>query len=119
MIKTEHVVHMHEQPFDPFEQGKILEFDGEFIREELILNFETHAALLFNSLAEKFKGDVFGRHGNPAVLYLHVRVPCDFFGTGLSPAPECGQARQTEKDQEKEEPWMLSWRRGIHDAFLA
>jgi hypothetical protein len=120
VVKIEHVVHVHEQPLDPFEQGKILEFNGEFVAEKRVLNSEAHAALFFDIFAQQFERDVFGRHGNPSVLYIHSRIAGSiFFSAGLRLYPNSRQARQTEKDQEKQEPWMQCLKRVIHEAILA
>jgi hypothetical protein len=111
---------MREQPFDPFEQGKILQFDGEIIPEKSILNSEAYAALVFNLLAQEFQRNIFGRHGNPAALYVHSRGVCSvFLRSGLNLYPGSRQAPQTEKDEEKQEPWTSGLKQGIHDTSLA
>jgi hypothetical protein len=51
VVKTEHVVHVREQPFEALEKRNILKFDGKPIPEEGFLNPETYAALLLNVLA--------------------------------------------------------------------
>ena len=120
VIKPEHIVHMREQPLDPFEQGKILEFNRELIPQKSILNSEAHCTLFFNILAQELQRDVFGRHGYPAVLYVHSRGACSvFFRTGLRVYAQSRQAPQTQKDQEKQKPWMPCLNRVIHEAFLA
>jgi len=63
---------MREQSLYPFEKGKILEFNGHLISAKSILNLEAYAALILDIPAQEFQRNIFGRHGNRAVLYVNA-----------------------------------------------